>query len=100
MSQETLGKKVGVTFQQIQKYENGVNHARLGRLKLISQALETDLHFFIDIESGKARPLTDFEKFVASKIGSDLIKLLMVLSKRKLQRITAYISDELDEDGR
>ena len=39
MSQTVLGKKVGVTFQQIQKYERGVNRIGSGRLKRIATIL-------------------------------------------------------------
>jgi len=39
MSQTVLGKKVGVTFQQIQKYERGVNRIGSGRLKWIATIL-------------------------------------------------------------
>lgn len=39
MSQEALGDKVNLTFQQIQKYEKGVNRVSVGRLVLIARAL-------------------------------------------------------------
>jgi transcriptional regulator with XRE-family HTH domain len=39
MSQSTLGERIGVTFQQIQKYENGVNRIGSGRLQKIAGIL-------------------------------------------------------------
>lgn len=39
MSQETLGEKVGITFQQVQKYEKGTNRISASRLVEISRAL-------------------------------------------------------------
>jgi len=39
MSQSALGEKIGVTFQQIQKYENGVNRIGSGRLQKIAAIL-------------------------------------------------------------
>lgn len=39
MSQETLAEKCGITFQQIQKYENGANRISLSRLDQIAKAL-------------------------------------------------------------
>jgi len=39
MSQSTLGEKIGVTFQQVQKYENGVNRIGSGRLQKIAAIL-------------------------------------------------------------
>ena len=41
MSQSTLGDKIGVTFQQVQKYEHGVNRIGSGRLKMIATVLGT-----------------------------------------------------------
>ena len=40
MSQAQLGKKLGVTFQQVQKYENGKNRVGASRLQMISTALD------------------------------------------------------------
>ena len=43
MSQSALGKKIGVSFQQIQKYERGINRIGVGRLKNIATAFETSV---------------------------------------------------------
>lgn len=43
MSQERLAEAVGVTFQQIQKYERGANRVSFSRLALIANALDTAL---------------------------------------------------------
>lgn len=40
MSQEELGRRCGVTFQQIQKYESGANRISVSRLHQIAEALE------------------------------------------------------------
>jgi len=39
LNQEALGDRVGVTFQQIQKYERGANRISIGRLSQIAEAL-------------------------------------------------------------
>jgi len=46
MSQEKLAKKLGITFQQIQKYENGKNRISAGRLYYMSQILNVDIQDF------------------------------------------------------
>lgn len=46
MSQETLAEKVGVTFQQIQKYEKGVNRVAASRLYCIAHILHLPLAEF------------------------------------------------------
>lgn len=47
MTQETLGIAIGVTFQQIQKYELGKNRVAVSTLFRIASALETDVKFFL-----------------------------------------------------
>ncbi len=46
ISQEALGVSVGVTFQQIQKYEKGTNRIGAGRLVDIAACLDTPVSFF------------------------------------------------------
>ena len=48
ISQAEIGKVLGVTFQQIQKYENGANRIGSSNLYKLSQALEVDVSFFFD----------------------------------------------------
>jgi transcriptional regulator with XRE-family HTH domain len=43
ISQEQLGRKLGVSFQQIQKYENGKNRVSAARLFVICKALNVSL---------------------------------------------------------
>src|SRR3954468_16792636 len=46
ISQEKLGKEVGVSFQQVQKYENGTNRIGAGRLAEISKVLDVPVAYF------------------------------------------------------
>lgn len=48
MSQEKLGEALGLTFQQIQKYEKGTNRISASRLKQISQILEVPPSYFFE----------------------------------------------------
>ncbi|MEM8772196.1 MAG: helix-turn-helix domain-containing protein [Pseudomonadota bacterium] len=48
MSQEALGKSLGLTFQQVQKYEKGANRVGAGRLFQLSEVLEVPIQFFYD----------------------------------------------------
>lgn len=48
MSQTTLGKKIGVTFQQVQKYESGANRVSASRLSLIAQVLGIPLSMLFE----------------------------------------------------
>ena len=48
MSQSEMGKLLGVTFQQIQKYENGSNRIGAHRLRLIARVLEVSPSYFFE----------------------------------------------------
>ncbi|MER2249673.1 helix-turn-helix transcriptional regulator [Methylorubrum podarium] len=54
LSQTALGRAVGVTFQQIQKYENGMNRIGAGRLSEIAQMLEVPVSTLLDSDDGDA----------------------------------------------
>ncbi len=69
MSQTTLADKLGLTFQQVQKYEKGTNRVGASRLQAVADALEVPVSFFFDpLEStpeliggsGMERDLIDF----------------------------------------
>ena len=48
MSQEKLGEKMGLTFQQIQKYEKGTNRIGASRLYQLSQIMDVPVQFFFE----------------------------------------------------
>ena len=52
ISQEELGKAIGVTFQQVQKYENGKNRVGASRLHLVAIALDVPISELFDGTSG------------------------------------------------
>jgi transcriptional regulator with XRE-family HTH domain len=47
LSRQELGEKIGVTHQQCQKYEKGVNRISVGRLMLIAKVLEKPVDYFL-----------------------------------------------------
>jgi transcriptional regulator with XRE-family HTH domain len=59
MSQTALGEKIGVTFQQIQKYEHGVNRIGGGRLKKIAAVLDTTVAALFGEEGEGRDPTVD-----------------------------------------
>lgn len=48
MSQEKLGDELGVTFQQVQKYERGANRIGAGRLWVLARTLDVPVSFFYE----------------------------------------------------
>jgi transcriptional regulator with XRE-family HTH domain len=57
MSQEVLAKALGLTFQQVQKYERGANRVSAGRLEEIARVLEAPVTFFYDDAADAPGPL-------------------------------------------
>lgn len=53
MSQEKLGESLGITFQQIQKYEKGTNRVGASRLQQIARVLSTPVSFFFEDAPGQ-----------------------------------------------
>jgi len=66
MSQEKLGEQLGITFQQIQKYEKGTNRVGASRLQAIATILGVPVSFFFENAPGAA-------KEGAGGAGSDLL---------------------------
>ena len=55
MSQQTLGSRIGLTFQQVQKYEKGTNRVGSSRLQQIADVLETTPAWFFEGARGSQK---------------------------------------------
>jgi transcriptional regulator with XRE-family HTH domain len=83
ISQSGLADKLGVTFQQVQKYEKGVNRVGASRLQQIATALDVPVTFFLD-DDGLGKRASDGKREVES--------LLFVDSAFSLRLLRAYAS--------
>ncbi|TWB44516.1 helix-turn-helix domain-containing protein [Nitrospirillum pindoramense] len=83
MSQSDLARALGITFQQVQKYERGSNRVSVGKLYRLAEILDVPLTFFFDdLEGGADRPAPT--TFSAPDEGSPL------LSRRDLDLLRAW----------
>ena len=92
MSQMNLGEKVGVSYQQIQKYENGSSAANVFRLQQIADALNVPIGAFLDEELAKAVRLT------TSHLKPDEIKALELfrrIKRPKLRKSLIQMTEDL-----
>ncbi len=94
MSQKTLGHHLGVTFQQIQKYEKGLNRVSAGRLKEISDILDVPIAFFYADIIKKEHTPYHHDEIVASKEEYLLLKSFRILTSVKQKAILKLISDQ------
>ena len=95
MSQEKLGDALGLTFQQVQKYEKGTNRIGASRLQQISNILQVPVEFFFEgaphlggasRADGDAPSPAYVSDFLASSDGLALTKAFMRISDAKLRR--------------
>lgn len=84
MSQETLGESIGITFQQIQKYEKGTNRISASRLVQIAQVLSVDVRLFFDgVEAVTAEDAPPIEQI--SKAGHEVGGLIDKIPNQKVK---------------
>ncbi len=107
MSQEKLGNALGLTFQQVQKYEKGTNRIGASRLQQISQILQVPVAFFFEgaptLHSGgnaiKDAPSPAYvADFLASSDGLALTKAFMRIKQPKLRRRIVDLVEEIVSD--
>ncbi|AAB91910.1 MULTISPECIES: helix-turn-helix domain-containing protein [Sinorhizobium] len=87
MSQTTLGEAIGVTFQQVQKYEKGVNRVGAGRLQQISKALKVEPSYFFEDTLNKIR---SEERSASNQINIPPEVVEFVVSKEGIELIRAF----------
>jgi transcriptional regulator with XRE-family HTH domain len=84
MSQEKLGDALSLTFQQVQKYEKGVNRVGAARLQQIATALDVPVTFFYDGD-GKAREVESL-LFLDSAFSLRLLRAYSKIKDQTVQR--------------
>jgi transcriptional regulator with XRE-family HTH domain len=87
LSQEKIAKSVGLTFQQVQKYEKGMNRMGASRLQQFANLLDVSPgYFFIDAPGGNsdngqdAELIAAYNKFVGEQDGWKIIREWVELS--------------------
>jgi transcriptional regulator with XRE-family HTH domain len=115
MSQEKLGENLGITFQQIQKYEKGTNRIGASRLQHIARVLTVPVSFFFEDAPGAPssessaggvaeRPSASYVvDFLSSSEGVQLNKAFIRIKDPKIRRkvielVRAMAGAEDDEE--
>jgi transcriptional regulator with XRE-family HTH domain len=108
MSQQKLAKALGLTFQQVQKYEKGMNRIGGSRLQQMSHILQVPVGFFFEGVPGAsamsksdetALSLAHLDDFVSSSEGLRLIGAFMRIESATLRRRIASLVQEI-ADGK
>lgn len=94
MSQEKLGEALGITFQQIQKYEKGTNRVGASRLQHIATVLKVPVSFFFEDAPGTPEEAAGFSEqphsyvvdFLSSSEGLALNKAFVRIRDPRVRR--------------
>ena len=96
MSQMDVAGMIGITFQQIQKYENGSNRVGAGRLQQFSDALGVPPSYFFEGAPtvGKKQPApqegelseNDIVSFLGTREGAALVRAFMAIKQKPIRR--------------
>lgn len=95
LSQEKLGESLGITFQQIQKYEKGMNRVGASRLQAIGNILNVPVTFFFDDMPGQSDKPKGFDEesentyvvgFLNSSEGIQLARAFAKITDAKVRR--------------
>lgn len=100
ISQQTLAKGVGVTFQQIQKYENGMNRVSAGKLMDISKLLDVEISYFFG-QKGEGH-LASAEAYLLKDpaLGLRLIKSFNAIEDENLKRSIVSLTESAARSSR
>jgi transcriptional regulator with XRE-family HTH domain len=105
MTQEELGSKIGVTFQQLQKYEKGNQRIGASRLYQLSQILGVQPGFFFeDLPGAKGRAETCmpdyFINLMGTALGQRLVRAMSRISGTKMRTSFAHLIEAVaDQQG-
>jgi transcriptional regulator with XRE-family HTH domain len=107
MSQEKLGDGLGLTFQQVQKYEKGTNRIGASRLQHISNILQVPVSFFFEggprlpghnaAGMGEAPSPAYVSDFLSTSDGLSLTKAFMRIKSSKLRRRIVELVEQIAE---
>jgi len=99
ISQSDLGEKLGVSFQQVQEYEKGVNRVGATRLLQIATALDVSVTFFYDSDS-KTKEVESL-LFLDSAFSLQLLRAYSKIQDQAIQRqmvsLMEAVADNADE---
>lgn len=103
LSQTKLANKIGITFQQVQKYEKGVNRIGASRIHQIASILEVPPHYLFESPLAKANAQADhldasaFGEFCASRDGLALMQAFVkIKNKTTRHKIVKLVEDLAD----
>jgi transcriptional regulator with XRE-family HTH domain len=102
ITQEELGELLGVTHQQVQKYEKGKNRIGASRLQYISQILRVPVPYFFEgapgaAKAGMSKAPSYVTEFLATSDGLALLKAFVRIEDAKWRRLLIHLVEDCAE---
>ncbi len=106
MSQEALAVAIGLTFQQVQKYERGSNRISASKLYRIAKVLTAPMNYFFDgapdpdggAQPADAGPERQVNDFLLTSEGTELAQYFPVIKRARTRRRVLDLVRSLAED--
>ncbi len=104
LSQESLGEAVGITFQQLQKYERGANRISASRLFNLAQVLGVPVSFFFDeLNIGGVPTVTTETDSMARRETLELVRAYYRITdpqvRKRLFELTKSVANAANTEG-
>jgi transcriptional regulator with XRE-family HTH domain len=109
MSQERVAEQLGLTFQQVQKYEKGTNRISASRLQQLCHILDVSVSFFFENlpeqpgqprENAEAPSPTDVSDFLGTTEGQLLLEAFMRINDKTVRRLIVRLVEAATKAGR
>jgi len=96
LSQDALGQALGVTFQQIQKYERGANRVGAGALYKMADALKVPISYFFDglptLERSDDAASRRAIEFLCTPEGADMVEALSRVPPKLRRELARHVA--------
>jgi len=95
LSQEKLADQLGVTFQQVQKYEKGTNRISAGRLQRISEVLDIPITEFFTVQRSGGSGQSEIFELLDTAAALRLVRAYSRIRDSKVQQALLYFVEQV-----
>jgi transcriptional regulator with XRE-family HTH domain len=94
-SQTRLGAELGITYQQLQKYETGTNRIGAGRLQRIAEVFGVPIKALFEAETAVASRQTETLAFLNSAGATRLLRAYAAIRKPRMRHVLIVMAEEI-----
>ncbi len=94
ISRQELGDKIGVTHQQCQKYEKGLNRVSAGRLALIAKVLNKDITYFYENVEKPAQEKNTHHQRMCIEVSRNFMKIRNSIHQDAVNTLVKSLANE------